>query len=56
MGQHQETPVANRLDARICNEFGFEYSIAGGLPEFHLPMVPFNLQTLWIIGAVFARI
>ncbi|MCK4587352.1 MAG: SulP family inorganic anion transporter, partial [Gammaproteobacteria bacterium] len=24
-------------------------SIAGGLPDFHLPVVPFNLETLWII-------
>ncbi len=24
-------------------------SIAGGLPEFSLPLVPFNLETLWII-------
>jgi SulP family sulfate permease len=24
-------------------------SIAGSLPEFHIPMVPFNLETLWII-------
>ncbi|MEK8090753.1 SulP family inorganic anion transporter [Thermithiobacillus plumbiphilus] len=24
-------------------------SIAGGLPAFHLPMVPINLETLWII-------
>jgi len=24
-------------------------SIAGGLPSFHLPLVPFSLETLWII-------
>jgi SulP family sulfate permease len=24
-------------------------SIAGGLPEFHIPMVPLTLETLWII-------
>jgi SulP family sulfate permease len=24
-------------------------SIAGGFPEFHIPMVPFTLETLWII-------
>ncbi len=24
-------------------------SIAGGLPEFHIPMVPFSWETLWII-------
>lgn len=24
-------------------------SIAGGLPDFHIPMVPFSLETLWII-------
>ena len=24
-------------------------SIAGGFPEFHIPMVPLNLETLWII-------
>jgi SulP family sulfate permease len=34
-------------------------SIAGGLPEFHLPMVPFSLETLWIIlpySIIFAAI
>ncbi len=24
-------------------------SVAGGLPEFHIPMVPFTLETLWIV-------
>ncbi len=24
-------------------------SIAGGLPDFHLPIVPFSMETLWII-------
>lgn len=24
-------------------------SVAGGLPEFHIPSVPFNLETLWIV-------
>lgn len=24
-------------------------SIAGGLPQFHIPMVPINLETVWII-------
>ena len=34
-------------------------SIAGGLPEFHIPMVPFSLDTLWIIlpySIIFAAI
>ncbi|MFN6945655.1 MAG: SulP family inorganic anion transporter [Cytophagaceae bacterium] len=25
-------------------------SIAGGLPQFHIPMVPFTFETLWIIA------
>jgi len=28
---------------------GDKASIAGGLPEFHLPMVPFSFETFWII-------
>ncbi|WIO75000.1 SulP family inorganic anion transporter [Porticoccaceae bacterium LTM1] len=24
-------------------------SVAGGLPEFHIPSVPFNLETFWIV-------
>ncbi|MEA1889877.1 MAG: SulP family inorganic anion transporter [Pseudomonadota bacterium] len=34
------------MDSRTVGDLA---SIAGGLPEFHIPMVPFNLQTLWII-------
>jgi SulP family sulfate permease len=34
------------MDSRTVGDLA---SIAGGLPEFHIPMVPFNLETLWII-------
>nr|WP_227712000.1 SulP family inorganic anion transporter [Sneathiella sp. P13V-1] len=34
------------LDARTVGDMA---SIAGGLPEFHIPSVPVNLETLWII-------
>jgi len=34
------------LDTRVVGDVA---GIAGGLPEFHLPMVPFNLETLQII-------
>jgi len=34
------------LDTRTVGDVA---SIAGGLPEFHIPEVPFNLETLWII-------
>jgi len=34
------------LDARTVGDLA---SIAGGLPEFHVPAVPFTLETLWII-------
>ena len=34
------------LDTRTVGDMA---SIAGGLPEFHIPMVPFNLETLTII-------
>ncbi|MDH5546576.1 MAG: SulP family inorganic anion transporter [Gammaproteobacteria bacterium] len=34
------------LDTRTVGEMA---SIAGGLPEFHIPMVPLSLETLWII-------
>ncbi len=34
------------LDTRTVGDMA---SIAGGLPEFHIPMVPFTLETLWII-------
>lgn len=34
------------LDTRLVGDVA---AIAGGLPEFHIPMVPFNLETLWII-------
>ncbi len=30
-------------------EVGDVASVAGGWPEFHLPMVPFSLETLWIV-------
>ncbi len=34
------------MDSRTVGDLA---SIAGGLPEFHIPMVPLNLETLWII-------
>jgi SulP family sulfate permease len=34
------------LDSRTVGDMA---SIAGGLPEFHIPMVPFNIETLGII-------
>ncbi len=34
------------LDTRTVGDLA---SIAGGLPEFHVPAVPFSLETLWII-------
>lgn len=34
------------LDVRTVGDVA---SIAGGFPEFHLPAVPFTLETLWII-------
>ena len=34
------------LDTRVVGDVA---AIAGGLPEFHIPMVPFNLETLMII-------
>ncbi len=34
------------LDLRTVGDLA---SIAGGFPEFHIPDVPFNLETLWII-------
>jgi len=34
------------LDSRTVGDMA---SIAGGLPEFHIPMVPFTLHTLYII-------
>jgi len=34
------------LDVRTVGDMA---SIAGGLPEFSIPAVPFNLETLWII-------
>jgi sulfate permease, SulP family len=35
------------LDTRTVGDLG---SIAGGLPSFHVPAVPFNLETLWIVA------
>jgi len=34
------------LESRTVGDMA---SIAGGLPDFHIPMVPFNLETLYII-------
>ena len=34
------------MDSRTVGDLA---SIAGGLPEFHIPMVPFNMETLGII-------
>ncbi len=34
------------LESRTVGDMA---SIAGGLPEFHIPMVPFTWETLWII-------
>ncbi|MEE4147150.1 MAG: SulP family inorganic anion transporter [Halieaceae bacterium] len=34
------------LDTRVVGDIA---SIKGGLPSFHIPSVPFNLDTLWII-------
>ena len=34
------------MDLRTVGDLA---SIAGGLPEFHIPAVPFNLETFWII-------
>ena len=34
------------LDTKVVGDVA---SIAGSLPSFHLPMVPLNLETLWII-------
>ena len=44
------------LESRTVGDLA---SIAGGLPEFHIPMVPFTLETLWIIlpySVIFAAI
>ena len=38
--------LALDLDTRSVGDMA---SIAGGLPEFHIPMVPFTLETLFII-------
>ncbi|MCF6355261.1 MAG: SulP family inorganic anion transporter [Candidatus Polarisedimenticolaceae bacterium] len=34
------------LDLRTVGDLA---SIAGGFPEFHIPVVPFSLETLWVI-------
>ncbi len=34
------------LDLRTVGDLA---SIAGGFPEFHIPIVPFTLETLWVI-------
>jgi SulP family sulfate permease len=38
--------VVLNLDLRTVGDLA---SIAGGFPEFHIPAVPFNLDTLWVI-------
>lgn len=38
--------IGFQLDTRVVGDVA---AIAGGLPEFHIPMVPFNLETLHII-------
>jgi SulP family sulfate permease len=40
------TVILLGLDSRTVGDLA---SIAGGLPEFHIPMVPFNMETLSII-------
>ncbi len=48
--------IALDLDTRTVGDMA---SIAGGLPEFHLPEVPLTLETLWIIlpySLIFAAI
>lgn len=38
--------IAFDIDTKTVGDLG---SIAGGLPEFHLPQVPWNLETLYIV-------
>jgi len=38
--------IGLNLDTRVVGDIA---SIKGGLPSFHLPLVPFNVETLWII-------
>lgn len=38
--------VGLNLDTRVVGDVA---SIKGGLPSFHIPAVPFNFETLWII-------
>ena len=38
--------IGFNLDTRTVGDMA---SVAGGLPQFHIPMVPFNLETLQII-------
>jgi len=38
--------IGLNLDLRTVGDLA---SIAGGFPEFHIPTVPFNLETLWVI-------
>ncbi len=48
--------IALNIDTKTVGDLG---SIAGGLPSFHLPQVPFNLETLWIVlpySLIFAAI
>lgn len=37
--------IAFNVDVRTVGDMA---SIAGGLPDFHIPSVPFSLETLWI--------
>lgn len=38
--------IGLNLDTRTVGDMA---SVAGGLPEFHIPMVPFTLETLYIV-------
>jgi len=48
--------IALDIDTKTVGDLG---SIGGGLPSFHMPQVPFNLETLWIVlpySLVFAAV
>ena len=38
--------IALNIDTKTVGDLG---SIGGGLPSFHIPQVPFNFETLWIV-------
>ncbi len=38
--------IALNIDTKTVGDLG---SIGGGLPSFHIPQVPFNLETLWVV-------